>query len=42
MMRFSEDTFSEDHICTIGIDFKVRNVRVSEKAIRLQIWDTAG
>jgi len=29
-------------ISTIGVDFKVRNVTIDGKKIRLQIWDTAG
>jgi len=29
-------------ISTIGVDFKVRNITIDGKKIRLQIWDTAG
>jgi Ras-related protein Rab-12 len=27
---------------TVGIDFKVKNVEINKKRIKLQIWDTAG
>jgi Ras-related protein Rab-8A len=26
MLRYSENTFTENHICTIGIDFKIKNI----------------
>eukprot|EP00002_Diphylleia_rotans_P027353 TRINITY_DN5481_c0_g1_i1.p1 TRINITY_DN5481_c0_g1~~TRINITY_DN5481_c0_g1_i1.p1 ORF type:complete len:203 (+),score=29.90 TRINITY_DN5481_c0_g1_i1:82-690(+) len=42
LMRFCEDTFSPNFITTIGIDFKIRNVDMDGKRIKLQIWDTAG
>merc|ERR1712130_601928 len=27
---------------TIGIDFKIKNIEIDDKRIKLQIWDTAG
>ncbi len=42
LMRFAEDVFSDNHIMTIGVDFKIKTVDVDSKAIKLQIWDTAG
>ncbi len=27
---------------TIGVDFKIRQMEVDDKKIKLQIWDTAG
>eukprot|EP00826_Nyctotherus_ovalis_P060015 TRINITY_DN8392_c0_g1_i15.p2 TRINITY_DN8392_c0_g1~~TRINITY_DN8392_c0_g1_i15.p2 ORF type:complete len:202 (+),score=72.18 TRINITY_DN8392_c0_g1_i15:260-865(+) len=42
LMRFAEDTFITNYISTIGIDFKVKPVKVDGKMIKLQIWDTAG
>uniref|UniRef100_A0A6B2LPT7 Uncharacterized protein n=1 Tax=Arcella intermedia TaxID=1963864 RepID=A0A6B2LPT7_9EUKA len=41
-MRLSDDTFTESYLSTIGVDFKIRNVEVENKVIKLQIWDTAG
>jgi len=37
-----DDKFSENFTPTIGIDFKVKTIRVQNKIIRLQLWDTAG
>lgn len=37
--------FSEDHsqfVTTIGIDFKIKQIQLEGKTIKLQIWDTAG
>lgn len=42
LLRFADDTFTENHINTIGVDFRSRNVKVDEKRVKLQIWDTAG
>lgn len=29
-------------VCTIGIDFKIKNLVINNDKIRLQLWDTAG
>jgi Ras-related protein Rab-1A len=42
LLRFADDVFSDCYISTIGVDFKIRTVRVGEKTVKLQIWDTAG
>jgi len=42
LMRFSEDTFHQSFINTVGIDFKIKSVRVDDKIVKLQIYDTAG
>jgi len=42
LMRYTSDSFSPSAIYTIGIDFKVKNITVEGKKIKLQIWDTAG
>ncbi|CAF3336246.1 unnamed protein product [Rotaria socialis] len=40
--QFSDHTFSETFIPTIGIDFRSQMITHAEKEIKLQIWDTAG
>lgn len=42
LLRFTDDTWSSQHISTIGVDFKIRTVEIEGKTIKLQIWDTAG
>ena len=42
LLRFSEDFFQKSHMPTIGIDFKMKNVTVDGKTVKMQIWDTAG
>jgi len=43
MLRFCENSFAEQHISTIGVDFKIRKLTLENgKRCKLQIWDTAG
>lgn len=42
LLRFADDSYTESHISTIGVDFKIRTIELDGKTIKLQIWDTAG
>jgi len=42
LRRFVENKFLKNHLATIGIDFKAKNIRINDKLIKLKIWDTAG
>lgn len=42
LLRYANDSFSPTFITTIGIDFKIKNIQLGGKRIKLQIWDTAG
>ena len=42
LLRFSDNVFHDTFLPTIGVDFKIRNVTVGDKSIKLNIWDTAG
>lgn len=40
LLRFTDDTFTDNFISTIGVDFKIRTVNLDGKVIKMQIWDT--
>ena len=42
LARYSEGEFPEGQKATIGIDFKLRQLEVDGRHVKLQIWDTAG
>jgi Ras-related protein Rab-8A len=42
LLRFANDSFSPTFITTQGIDFKIKNVVLEGKRIKVQIWDSAG
>ena len=42
LLRFADDTYTDTHIATIGVDFKIKTVSIDGANIKLQIWDTAG
>ena len=42
-MRYTDNTFQEIHMSTIGLDYKLKNVQLEDgKFVKIQIWDTAG
>lgn len=42
LLRYAENSFNENFFNTIGVDFKLKNVKHENDVIKLQIWDTAG
>mmetsp|Transcript_5151 Transcript_5151/g.5903 ORF Transcript_5151/g.5903 Transcript_5151/m.5903 type:complete len:206 (-) Transcript_5151:41-658(-) len=42
LLRFADDTYTDNFMPTIGVDFKIRTLEVDGRTIKLQIWDTAG
>lgn len=42
LLQFTDKRFRHDHDLTIGVEFGSRMIRIEEKDIKLQIWDTAG
>lgn len=42
LSRFSDNTYTENYISTIGIDFRFRTIKMNQRILKLQIWDTAG
>lgn len=42
LLKFTDNTFNDTFISTIGVDFKIKSITVCDKTVKLQIWDTAG
>ena len=42
LKRFASGTFDQGTKATIGIDFKIHNMKLHGKYAQVQIWDTAG
>lgn len=39
---FSGEVFPTDYMSTIGVDFKVKSIKIDDTILKLQLWDTAG
>lgn len=42
LLRFSDNSYTDSFISTIGVDFKIRTLNLDDRVVKLQIWDTAG
>ncbi len=42
LFQFLEDKFTNNIEPTIGIEFGTKNMKIKDKIVRLQIWDSAG
>ncbi|XP_010328337.3 EF-hand calcium-binding domain-containing protein 4B isoform X2 [Saimiri boliviensis] len=42
LKSFCEDRFSPGMAATVGIDYRVKTVKVDDSQVALQLWDTAG
>lgn len=42
LLRFADDKFNDNYLSTIGVDFRFKSLKIGNKNIRYQIWDTAG
>ena len=40
--KYINGIFTEKHLCTIGVDFLMKTIKIDDCYIKLQIWDTAG
>ena len=40
--QFTEGDFKEDHNVTIGVEYGARILKIGDKQIKLELWDTAG
>ena len=43
LLRFCDNSFQEAHLTTIGLDFRLKTINLSDnRKVKIQIWDTAG
>ena len=42
LLQYVDGKFSENHITTIGVEYKDKEITVNNRKINLQIWDTSG
>jgi len=42
LLRYVQDGFESEHMPTIGIDFRLKNIVLDGHNVKIQIWDTAG
>ena len=40
--RYVDNCYSDLSVYTIGVDFKIKTLKINNKIIKLQIWDTNG
>ena len=40
--RYINDSFNNTFTHTIGVDFFIKNINLSDKKVKIQLWDTAG
>ncbi|KAL4479277.1 hypothetical protein ABPG72_011489 [Tetrahymena utriculariae] len=42
MLKYCEQGYKTAHMVTVGVDFKMKTIKVDQKQLKLIIWDTAG
>ena len=42
LLRYTDDYYTAAYLSTLGVDFKFKNIELSDKIVKLQLWDTAG
>lgn len=42
LLRYANDSFSPTFITTIGIDFKIKNIELDNKKVKLQVTTSPG
>jgi GTPase SAR1 family protein len=35
LVRFSDNSFTENYLCTIGVDFKIKTLKVDNKIVKM-------
>ena len=39
---FAQNTFNQEYLSTLGIDYFTKDIKINNKVIHVKIWDTAG
>lgn len=42
LLRYADDVYTDKHIITIGVDFKIKTLTINGQKVKANIWDTAG
>ena len=42
LLKYVEGKFSDSHITTIGVEYKDKLIKINNRDVNLQIWDTSG
>lgn len=42
LLSFSDGTFTDSYLSTIGVDFRHRVLKLEDRSVKVQVWDTAG
>ena len=42
LKRLIDDDFNDDHDVTVGVEFGSYLIKVQDKTLKMQVWDTAG
>jgi len=42
LLKYVDDFFPEAHMATIGVEYKIKEIKTPKYKINLNIWDTAG
>ena len=42
LLNYTDNYFPETHLATIGVEYKIKQIKLNNYNITLQIWDTAG
>jgi small GTP-binding protein len=40
--RYINNNYLDNYICTIGVDFMTKSIKIDEDIVKIQVWDTAG
>lgn len=40
--RYCDNNYTDTYMSTIGVDFKIKNLKIDNRKVKIQVWDTAG